>query len=344
MSNGMSPKDPLATFSSSAVTDPPAAPLLIIGSPRSGTTFLSRMVSRFFDVHVCRDNGTLVRLHGQLSHYEPLSNDANCQRLIKHLYADHYIRERLIARGLTLSQQDVFARLPERTYSALIATIFGAIATERGKGRWGYKRASLARMTGRHFNDIFPDARIVHIIRDARDVALSMRRTSRIALERSFHFGALDWTSHVSAGRSIGQAIGASRYLEVHYEQLMEDPAATLTRVFDFSGPGSDRDARTERIHAELPQLTKKGNTDKWRTQIPADGIRQIERVAGATLRSLGYDIVNPDAVGAPIGAAEMAGLYAERVMSNLLRIDLGVNGRYRLEVLKERWRARLGR
>ena len=99
-----------------------------------------------------------------------------------------------------------------------------------------------------------------------------------------------------------------------------------------------------ERIEREIPQLVKRGNTGKWRTQIPPEGIRQIERVAGALLRDLRYEVVNPDVVGAPIGTGEMAGLYAGRVMSNLLRIDWGVHGRYRLEVLKERWRARLGR
>ena len=184
-------------------------PLLILGSPRSGTTFLSHMVNRFFDVHVSRDNGTLVRIHGQLSHYEPLFDDANLKRLIRHLYADRYIQERLIARGLKLSEEEIFARIPQRTYSALIETIFGAIAAERKKACWGYKRASLARMTGRHVNDLFPTAKFIHIIRDAREVVLSMRRSPGAALERSWHFGALDWVSHVSAGRRSD--IGSNR-------------------------------------------------------------------------------------------------------------------------------------
>ena len=53
------------------------SPLLIMGSPRSGTTFLAHMVNRFFDIRLSRDNGTLVRYYELLSHYEPLSDDAN---------------------------------------------------------------------------------------------------------------------------------------------------------------------------------------------------------------------------------------------------------------------------
>lgn len=324
-------------------TDPGSipTPLIIIGSPRSGTTFLSRMVNHFFDVHVCRDNGTLVRTYRYLSHYEPLSDDENARRLIKHLYADRYFRERLIDRGLKLTQEEVLSRVPERKYSALIATIFGSIAAERGKRMWGYKRASLARMTGNHVNDLFPTAKFVHIIRDAREVALSMHLTRTAALERNWHFGAVDWVSHVSAGRSIGAQIEPGRYFELRYDRLMAEPAAILSELLDYSGGGPDRDARVARIHAEIPQLVKVGNTEKWRTLAPADGIRQVERVAGPLLHELGYALVNPGIAGASIGAVELAWLHANRLVSNLFQTRLGVTGRYRLEVLKEHWRAR---
>jgi len=56
-------------------TDRPAhntlSPLLIMGSPRSGTTFLANMVNRFFDIRLNRDNGSLLRFYGLLSHYDP---------------------------------------------------------------------------------------------------------------------------------------------------------------------------------------------------------------------------------------------------------------------------------
>jgi hypothetical protein len=291
---------------------------------------------------VARDNGTLVRLHRQLSHYQPLSDDANFKRLIKHVYADHYIQERLIARGLKLSQDEIFARVPERSYSTLIETIFRAIAEDRHKSMWGYKRASLGRMTGRHFNDLFPRATFIHIVRDAREVVLSMRR-SRAALEHSWHFGAADWVTHVGAGRAIGHELGPARYVELRYERLMAEPAAVLTELLDACAAGADREARVERIRQEIVSLVKQGNTEKWRTEAPADGIRQVERVAGPLLRELGYPLVNPDIAGARVGTAELAWLHADRLVRSLFHTKLSVMSRYRLEVLKERWRARVG-
>lgn len=325
------------------MSEPALPPLVIIGSPRSGTTFLSRMVTRFFDVHVARDNGALLRLHAKLSHYEPLSNDENLRRLIRHLFADHYVQERLVARGMKATEDEILARLDaNRSFSALIDTVYGAVAAAHGKSRWGYKRASLARMTGKHFNELFPTARFVHIIRDAREVALSMRR-SRGSHERNWHFGAVDWMAHVEAGRQLGRQVGPGRYREMLYERVMADPAAALTELLDFSGAGPDRDARVARIQAEAPGLIKQGNTDKWRTLVPSEGIWYIERAAGPLLRDLGYPLVNPAIAGAPVGRLELAWLSVDRFVRNVFQARMRIAGRYQIEMLKERWRARFG-
>lgn len=317
-------------------------PLLIMGSPRSGTTFLAHMVTRFFHLHICRDNGTMLRFHRDLSHYEPLSSDANLHRLLKHLFADHYFKERLIQRGMTLTPDEIVSRMSRRTYGELINVIFGAVAAQNGKAVWGYKRASFARASGSFVDDLFPDARFVHIIRDAREVALSMRK-SGAALERSWHFGAVDWVSHVQVGREIGRHLGPERYLEVRYERFMAEPAEVLTEILDFSGQVPDRDQRVERIRKEIGTLVKSGNTEKWRTEVPASGVRLIERIAGPLLGDLGYPVMNPDISGAPIGAAERAWLAVERVWRNIFQGHLAIIGRYRFEVLKAQWRARVG-
>jgi len=91
-----------------------------------------------------------------------------------------------------------------------------------------------------------------------------------------------------------------------------------------------------------MPRLTKQSNTEKWRTIAPPAGMRQVERVAGPLLRELGYTLVNPEVAGARVGPAEMAWLHADRVVRNVFQTKLGVLSKYRLEVLKERWRARV--
>jgi hypothetical protein len=316
------------------------APLVIIGSPRSGTTFLSHMVNRFFDMRVSRDNGTVLRFHRLLKHYEPLSDAGNLRRLISHLYADHYFQERVIARGLSLGEADLFERVHPRTYAALVAAAFGAAAESYQRTSWGYKRASMARSTSGNVNAVFPKARIVHIIRDAREVALSMRAASGALLERSWHFAATDWVSHVSSGRELAAEVGPQRYTEIRYEELMSSPADTMIRVLDFLGGGANRDASAARIRAEIDGLVKRDNTAKWRKQLPEGGVRQIERVAGPMLLELGYPLTAPDIAGKPIGLGERAYLQADRLLRNVLGVPLQGAWRYRIEGFKRAKRA----
>lgn len=317
-------------------------PLLIMGSPRSGTTFLSQMVNRFFDVHVSRDNGTLLRFHRILKNYEPLSDDFNLRRLIADLYKDHFFTSRIRQRGMELSEAALFERVRTRTYGGLIEAIFQANADHHGKRTWGYKRASFGRVQGHHIDDLFPTARFVHIIRDARDVVLSMRNTPKVLLERSWHFAGLDWVSHVETGRRIGAGLGPDRYLEVRYEAFMSDPAGTLTRVFDFAGHGVAGAERRARMREEIGGLIKGGNTEKWRKTMPPDALKKVERVAGPLLLELGYPVVNTDLAGQPVSAPELAWLHADRIARNLFTRNIPMMIRYRLEVLKALQRSRV--
>src|SRR5204862_5802016 len=118
-----------------------------------------------------------------------------------------------------------------------------AAAESYQHGSWGYKRASMARTTTGSVNAVFPAARIVHIIRDAREVALSMRAASGAILERNWHFAATDWVSHVSSGRQLVAEVGRPRYTEIRYEELMAAPAETMIGVLDFLGGGANREA-----------------------------------------------------------------------------------------------------
>jgi hypothetical protein len=327
---------------SAAVATPSHAPLLIMGSPRSGTTFLGQMVNRFLDIHICRDNGTLLRFHRNLSHYEPLQDEANLKRLIQHLFADHYFNERLRQRGMTLSEDELLGRISPRNYGGVIAAVFSATAATHNKSNWGYKRAGFARVTGDQIDDLFAGARFVHCIRDARDVVLSMRTSTDLLLERSWHFGAVDWVSHLSTGRKLGQQLGPDRYMEVRYEQFMAQPVKVLKDIIAFTG-GDGSEARLARIESELPTLLKADNTEKWRRSVPPEAIRTIERVAGRLLSDLGYPVINPDVVDEPIGVVENVGLHADRISSNLFQTQFGVMARYRLEVVKSHLRARFG-
>src|SRR4051794_25457280 len=80
--------------------------------------------------------------------------------------------------------------------------------------------------------ELYPDAGIVHVIRDGRDVALSMVRRTWWGPD-SIADAAGEWSDCLRNGR---QASGVERYVEVRYEDLLSDPTPAIERVFGTLG------------------------------------------------------------------------------------------------------------
>jgi hypothetical protein len=188
-----------------------------------------------------------------------------------------------------------------RSYRELIAALYEELARREGKPRWGDK-------TPHYVADIplllelFPAARIIHIYRDGRDVALSWMAT---------HFGpanlytaAKAWKRLVTTGRRDGGQ--SSSYLEVRYEALLSDPEETMRRVCDFTGEDfTDAVLRPSRLprFPHRPILGRRPrralsseteivarNAGRWRREMTPRDRSLFEGVAGDLLAQLGYE------------------------------------------------------
>jgi sulfotransferase family protein len=306
-------------------------PLFIVGAPRSGTTFLTRLVNRFLDFHISRDAGVFLRFEQMLPHYGNLEADENLDRLLNDMYKDYFFRTRLIERGLTVSADGLRATLKERSYPALVAHILATVAHSYGKSGWGNKKPSYSLSLG-GVDSLFPTARFVHIIRDGRDVALSMRQAENNLLERTWYFAARDWQRHVTEGRTMGQVLGPDRYMELRYEDLLSAPAESLTRILQLVG---GRDAEIERLanaRAQIGARVKAGNFNKWKTKIPDRGVRIIERVAGPLLSGCGYELAHPEESGKGFPPLRIWVFSAERIGRKLFTRNIQKAARYRTQ------------
>jgi protein-tyrosine sulfotransferase len=151
----------------------------------------------------------------------------------------------------------------------------------------------------------FPKARFVHVIRDGRDVACSLRRMSWSKImvpdrgsDEALRECAVSWRGHVAAGRRHRHD---PRYYEVRYEDLVADPERQVRRLLGFLQlDWDDAVLAADGLHAAL---TKVGHADsnqpgrtihrdalqRWRADLSAAEQRIVEQSAGAMLAGAGY-------------------------------------------------------
>jgi Sulfotransferase family len=139
-------------------------------------------------------------------------------------------------------------------------------------------------------NDIYPDARFIHIIRDGRDV---VRSIAAQPWGETVAEAAAEWRSSVEAGRTAG--IPTERYREVRYETLLEDPEPTIAALFEWLDlPVTDGVLEQALIEAgRRKNVDKHGQpgvaSGKWRHTLTHDDLNAIQWVAGDLLAELGY-------------------------------------------------------
>jgi hypothetical protein len=203
--------------------------------------------------------------------------------------------------------------------------LYRALAAGEGKARWGDK-------TPLHLGCMpvlaaaLPEARFIHIIRDGRDVAASVRGLPFAPGDGSIEAIAADWRDRIAQARR--DAAGLEHAREVHYERLVREPEPVLRELCDFLELPFDRamlraheraadvmarlpatrrvDGRTttraERIarHAHLGHPPDPTRAGRWRETLTADEAARFESVAGGLLAELGYEPLASSAAAVP--------------------------------------------
>jgi hypothetical protein len=147
-------------------------------------------------------------------------------------------------------------------------------------------------------NRWYPDARFIHMIRDGRDVALSLRKVqfARYPLRH----GCLIWKRALARGRNLEHKRG-HRWLNVRMEDLIANPPAVVGRVMDFLelpfepaqlSATSHRQVFPERereFKAESQQPINPQKISCFRTEGTPDEIRLMDLILARDLSALGF-------------------------------------------------------
>lgn len=273
-----------------------APPFFVVGMARSGTTLLRAMLERHPDIAVPPESHFIPRIWARRHRYGSADELQDIERFLQDLNADPLFRNWGLPADAVRSR---LASTRPSTVAAGIAELYRAYAAKEGKTRWGDKTpdyvGSLQLLDG-----LFPAALFVHMVRDGRDVALSI--LDRSELHARAATPAFFWARAIRQARAASDVLGPQRYLEVRYEDLLDDPESELSRLCAFLGaPFSammlEHDTRLlERLperykgmHERLALPPTKGLRDWRRDMAPAE-VAEFEAVAGPQLDATGYE------------------------------------------------------
>jgi hypothetical protein len=286
-----------------------AAMPIIIGSPRSGTTLLRFMLDSHPDLAIPPETGFLVPCatltEGSVSREDFLQ------------IITGYPAEAPGWHDFQISHdtfQTTLRAIEPFTVADGIRVFYQLYASRFGKSRWGDK-TPLYCMHVRSIEALLPEAHFVHIIRDGRDVALSLR-PMWFAPGRDIETLATHWRQCVTTGRQQGAL--CRHYMEVRYEELIEDSREVLAAICDFLH--LDFDERMLRYHEFAPERLRehqgrfrpdgsvvltheqrlgqqyrttqppdRSRVFVWRREMPREEQLRFEAIAGDVLGEFGF-------------------------------------------------------
>ncbi|HXJ65498.1 MAG TPA: sulfotransferase [Actinomycetota bacterium] len=273
----------------------------LVGSERSGTTLFRLMLDAHPDMAIPPESYFIVDLYRRRKRYERKGQRYNTIAVANDLAGSRWFR----AWGMPPKElATAMQRENDVDFAEAMRKVYRGYARMHGKSRYGDKTPAYVQHI-RVLSQIFPESRFVHLIRDGRNVALSLTEVKwgpPDVVE-----GALQWKERVLRGRQAGAQLGSERYREARYERLVDEPEPVLREVSAFvelrfdeamlrhSETASARvPGRADGLHARAATAPASDGRD-WRRDMSREDLEAVEAAAGDLLEELGYERGAPD-------------------------------------------------
>ena len=287
--------------------------VFIVGCPRSGTTLLQRIFDCHPQVAVTPETHWIPRWYEKKIGKGITPEGLVRKKLVRSLLAFPRFGEL----GIERAELEAL-RKPGGTisYAQFISRLFDLYGKKRGKQFVGDKTPGYARNLNT-LHALWPAAKFVHLIRDGRDVCLSILSWQRAKgwaageglarfsswAESPLCAAALWWDWHVRLAREAGLGFEGGVYMELRYEALVADPHGECRKLCTFLEiPYCEEmlqlyESRAEDGHAgdeKHPWRSITAGLRDWRTQMRSQDVELFEAAAGDLLDELGYPRANP--------------------------------------------------
>jgi hypothetical protein len=238
----------------------------------------------------------------------------------------------LITEGIPEAEfLDALLAIPveERTHARLLALLSEIPMRHHGKVRWGAKNPAFVNHLDTIYT-LYPDAYVIHIIRDGRAVTAS-RQGKKVKVAEitgseppaypafetpsgkqvSFQLlnYAADWHGYIQIARRQAAQVNGGRYLEIGYERLLAEPRAVLEEVCTFvEAPFAGQMLRYyEQVDEQLPDSYFRDQhtniarppdptiAQRWREKLSPAVIYAVQQAIGPALVREGYELIDVD-------------------------------------------------
>jgi hypothetical protein len=274
------------------------SPVFVIGCHRSGTNLLYDTLLSSGGFAVYRASSAVYET--LLPHFGDFSVARNREKLMQ-----EWCRSKPFRRS-GLNPELVRSKVLDQCRSGgdFLRIVMEEIARKEKASRWAVYNPDNALYIPAIKRDL-PDALFVHIIRDGRDVSLSLTKMQGLhpfRWDRARHLFAtgLYWQWMVRKGRDYGRMF-PDDYHEIHYEDLVRHPKTTLQNLAAFL----DHDLDYDRIqNAGLGSVREPNSTfageatgsdfnpvNRWKERLSPREISVLENLIGSCLQEFDYPL-----------------------------------------------------
>jgi hypothetical protein len=279
-------------------------PVFVIGAPHSGTDLVARALKRSTGFHVTIGQPTVTHVVYAFARRPSISRGRReaAASVLRDAFAQAW---RLTPDGC--------ATCSPACRTAGGVNNGGPCVAERTVARYGDASPELLFCAG-VLVDAFPDARFVQVIRDGRDVVAGMLNDSDTLTALRPGFANLDsefpnpflgvenetdragwaelslagkcamrWRSAVRMSARLRYTLSAEQLTTLRYEDVVRKPDAAAGLVSEFVG------ARISAIAMRDPYRHRALEPGVWRHTLSAEQASEVESIAGAELRRVGY-------------------------------------------------------
>lgn len=272
------------------------SPVFIVGTQRSGTTLLRLMLNSHSKIAI-PEEGTfwmplLRRSKGKIDRKIKSSELKNYFK---------YIQNNTQFKLWGIDPQAAFDEIRREegcTLAELMSKLYDCYASTHNKTIWGDKTPSFFRMIS-ILSKLFPSARFIHLLRDGRDVYLSLRRMD--SSKNNIGVAALEWSYKIQKAQKDLSSLDPRKVLEIRYEDLVGKPDEELKKICHFleleyeSNMSTYWQTSSHFIGAHHSNLIFKPITQssvgRWKKELKCQELKVFEWFTGSTLESWGYQL-----------------------------------------------------